>query len=187
MQDGDRWLTYREGAEALGMSPGAVAARARRARWPKRLRDDGAAEILVPTPLLESPPTSGPTQILTGSRGPWPVPSLPPASILGNGRRPTAVLDAGPALETLQQALVELTKTLERETAARKAAEAQVENLREEVAKARVANAVAQQQISAERERRERAIKQLLPLERKVQEYEDRQKRKGFVARLLGA
>jgi len=166
MDAGDRWLTYRDTAAVLGMSPGAVAARARRARWPKRLRNDGAAEILVPSLLLETPTMSG------GAVEPL--------------QRPTTGPDRNDVFVTLQAALAELSQGLQREIATRQALQAQVDTLREDLAAARLANAVAQQQIAAERERRERAVRQLAPLERKLAEHEDRQKRRGFLARLLG-
>ena len=167
MDAGDRWLTYRDTAAALGMSPGAVAARARRAHWPKRLRNDGAAEILVPSLLLESPTPSGvPVEVQ---------------------HAPTNGVDRHGVFSTLQAALAELSQGLQRETAVRQALQAQVDTLREELSSARLANAVAQQQIAAERERRERAVRQLAPLERKLTDYEGRLKRRGFWARLLGS
>jgi hypothetical protein len=170
MDGGDRWLSYRDTAQALGMTPAAVAARARRARWPKRLREDGAAEILVPRPLLESGPTSG--DMLEEVTAPI--------------RRPSPTLERGSIQASMGSAVTELSQALQREHAARQALQAQVDALREELAAARLANAVAQQQISAERERRERAVRQLAPLERKLAEYEDRLKPRGFFARLFG-
>jgi len=168
MVEGDQWLSYREAATALGLNPNAVAARARRGHWSKRLRNDGIAEILVPALLLESPPAPAP----------------------GHGRHapagmPTSPETAEAILVTLQSALAELNRALEREVAARQALQAQVDGLRNELSSARVANAVAQQQMSAERERRERAIRQLAPLERKVAEFEARQKQRGFWARMF--
>ena len=65
------WLTYRAAGERMGVGPAAVAARARRGRWPKRTRNDtGEAEILVPGELLakgpqeprkREPPTDAPS------------------------------------------------------------------------------------------------------------------------------
>jgi hypothetical protein len=43
-----RWLTYREAARALGMSPESLRARARREHWRKTLGNDGKALVLVP-------------------------------------------------------------------------------------------------------------------------------------------
>ena len=49
-----RWMTYNAAAERLGLSPGLVAARARRRRWPTRIRSDtGEAEVEVPAALLD--------------------------------------------------------------------------------------------------------------------------------------
>lgn len=168
MVERDRWLSYREAATALGLNPNAVAARARRARWAKRLRNDGIAEILVPTLLLESPPNPSPANGHRGTAG---------------GKTDGETNDV--ILTTLQGALAELNRALEREVAARQALQTQVDGLRNELAAARVANAVAQQQMAAERERRERAIRQLAPLERKVAEHENRQKQRGFWARVF--
>jgi hypothetical protein len=51
------WLTYQQAGERLGLRPEAAAARARRGRWPKRIRNtDNAAEILVPGELLARGP-----------------------------------------------------------------------------------------------------------------------------------
>ncbi len=51
---GPVWMTYRKLAAALGLrSPHTAAARARRARWPKRIRNDTTeAEIAVPADVL---------------------------------------------------------------------------------------------------------------------------------------
>jgi hypothetical protein len=49
-----RWMTYSAAAERLGLTPGLVAARARRRRWPTRIRGDtGEAEVEVPAALLD--------------------------------------------------------------------------------------------------------------------------------------
>ena len=51
-----RWMTYSAAAERLGLTPGLVAARARRRRWPTRIRGDtGEAEVEVPAALLSRP------------------------------------------------------------------------------------------------------------------------------------
>ena len=47
------WMTYSAAAERLGLTPGLVAARARRGRWPTRTRSDtGEAEVEVPDTVL---------------------------------------------------------------------------------------------------------------------------------------
>ena len=49
-----RWMTYNAAAERLGLTPGLVAARARRRRWPTRIcSDTGEAEVEVPAALLD--------------------------------------------------------------------------------------------------------------------------------------
>ena len=54
----DLWLTYRAAGDRFGLTPDAVAARARRGGWPKRLRNDtGEAEVLMP-PGGISPPVA---------------------------------------------------------------------------------------------------------------------------------
>ena len=52
------WLTYQQVAERLGLrSASAAAARARRAKWPKRIRNDTLeAEVCVPTEVLAAGP-----------------------------------------------------------------------------------------------------------------------------------
>ena len=49
-----RWMTYSAAGERFGLTPGLVAARARRRRWPTRIRgDSGEAEVQVPVALLD--------------------------------------------------------------------------------------------------------------------------------------
>src|SRR4051812_6419178 len=43
-----RWLTYRDAAKTLGMSPESLRARARREHWRKTLGNEGRALVLVP-------------------------------------------------------------------------------------------------------------------------------------------
>src|SRR3979490_3505140 len=52
------WLTYQQIAERLGLrSASAAAARARRAKWPRRIRNDTLeAEVCVPTEVLAAGP-----------------------------------------------------------------------------------------------------------------------------------
>jgi chromosome segregation ATPase len=53
------WLTYHQVAERLGLrTAGAAAARARRAKWPKRTRNDTlAVEVCVPAEVLAAGPS----------------------------------------------------------------------------------------------------------------------------------
>ena len=55
---GPSWLTYQQVAERLGLrSASAAAARARRAKWPRRIRNDSLeAEVCVPAELLSAGP-----------------------------------------------------------------------------------------------------------------------------------
>jgi chromosome segregation ATPase len=52
------WLTYQQVAERLGLrNASAAAARARRAKWPRRIRNDTLeAEVCVPTEVLAAGP-----------------------------------------------------------------------------------------------------------------------------------
>jgi chromosome segregation ATPase len=52
------WLTYQQVAERLGLrNANAAAARARRAKWPRRIRNDTLeAEVCVPTEVLAAGP-----------------------------------------------------------------------------------------------------------------------------------
>ncbi len=54
------WLTYHQVAEQLGLrTAGAAAARARRAKWPKRTRNDTLqAEVCVPAEVLAAGPST---------------------------------------------------------------------------------------------------------------------------------
>lgn len=45
---GDRWLTYSDAAQSLGMTTESVRQRARREHWRKQLGNEGKALILVP-------------------------------------------------------------------------------------------------------------------------------------------
>jgi DNA primase len=52
----DRWMTYAEAAQALGMTTESVRQRARREHWRKQLGNDGKAQILVPADTDRAPP-----------------------------------------------------------------------------------------------------------------------------------
>ena len=47
------WMTYGAAAARLGLTPGLIAARARRRRWQTRTGDTGEAEVEVPEALLD--------------------------------------------------------------------------------------------------------------------------------------
>jgi hypothetical protein len=55
---GPLWLTYQQVAERLGLrSASAAAAKARRAKWPRRIKNDTLeAEVCVPAELLAAGP-----------------------------------------------------------------------------------------------------------------------------------
>ena len=46
------WLTYRDAAERLKVTPAMVADAARRMKWPSRLQNDDTAEVEVPGEVL---------------------------------------------------------------------------------------------------------------------------------------
>ncbi|WIM12928.1 hypothetical protein [Enhydrobacter sp.] len=55
------WLTYREAAERLKVTPATVADTARRMKWPSRPRNDDTSEVEVPGEVLaEAPETAVP-------------------------------------------------------------------------------------------------------------------------------
>jgi hypothetical protein len=72
-----RWLTYREAAGILGMSPESLRARARREHWRKTLGNDGKARVLVPPDTAcipagdqdDEPPASRPAKRPEPSHG----------------------------------------------------------------------------------------------------------------------
>src|SRR5215510_4460842 len=59
------WLTYQQVAERLGLcSASAAASRARRGKWPRRIRNDTLeAEVCVPTEVLAAGPRKHRTAI----------------------------------------------------------------------------------------------------------------------------
>ena len=52
------WLTYREAAERLKVTPATVADAARRMKWPSRLRKDTTSEVEVPGEVLAEAETA---------------------------------------------------------------------------------------------------------------------------------
>jgi chromosome segregation ATPase len=95
------WLTYQQVAERLGLrSASAAAARARRAKWPRRIKNDTLeAEVCVPADLLAAGP-----QKLQERRQP-----------AGRGADTAALLEAVAAAVAPLQAVIE---TLSRELSA---------------------------------------------------------------------
>jgi hypothetical protein len=52
------WLTYRDAAWRLKVTPATVTDAARRMKWPSRLRDDGTPEVEVPAEVLAEAKTA---------------------------------------------------------------------------------------------------------------------------------
>ncbi len=93
------WLTYQQVAERLGLrSASAAAARARRAKWPRRIKNDTLeAEVCVPTELLAAGPQK-------------PLERRQPA---GRGADATALLEAvAVAVAPLQAVIATLSEEL---------------------------------------------------------------------------
>jgi hypothetical protein len=129
------WLSYREAAERLGIDAAAVAARARRGRWPKRRRNDppNAAEVLVPAELLAAGPQVAP------ERDP-----PPPAAL--------TLTELGAAV---RQIVAPLQETLDREVAERQALQAEAGALRDRLATANLDTASVRGELQTERVKRE--------------------------------
>lgn len=142
------WLTYRLAGERMGLQASAVAARARRGRWPKRLRNDtGEAEILVPGEALASGPAKAP--------GTPPAPSPAPTG-------PDSVADA------LRAAIGPLQALLEREQLDRRTLQGQADALREQLAGAQLDAAQATGMANTERAKREAADARVRDLQRQL-------------------
>jgi hypothetical protein len=131
------WLSYREAADRLGIDPAAVAARARRGRWPKRRRNDppNAAEVLVPAELLAAGPQVAP------ERDPPPPTSL-------------TLAELGAAV---RQIVAPLQESLDRTDAERKALQVEANGLRDQLSAANLATARASGETATERVKREAA------------------------------
>jgi len=108
----DEWLTYTQAAQRLGLRTSeAAAARARRGKWPKRIRNtDGTAEVLVPGAMLTEVRKAVPDRI---------EPTLPPTE-------PPALVEA------LQVALSPLVAALDQERATVSALRAELDQAHRE-------------------------------------------------------
>lgn len=159
------WLTYQQAAERLGLrSPNAAAARARRGKWPKRIRNtDNAAEILVPGELLA-----------TGQKRPV-EPRQPPAP---SEPTPTLADAVRAAVGPLQEALEREQAATERERLDRKVLQTQSDALRVELAAAQIERAEAHGAATTERAKREAAEARAADLQRQVEALEARQRRR---------
>lgn len=125
------WLTYSVAAERLGISPEAVRQKAIRAKWSKRMGNDGRAEVRVDVDELRAatPPRSQtelPNELPSDAR---PMPERAPIDYLADGRTLDA-LDAH--IETLKTmfAKAEHAAERERERTAEERARADVERAR---------------------------------------------------------
>jgi len=157
--DAPRWLTYRHAADALGITPEAIAARARRRRWPKRTRNDsGEVEIAVPADQFPSSDTKPPR--LAQDAPPTPEAPTPPT----------------PSPDALAAIVGPLTGLLERERADRLTLQGQADALREDLHSARLEAAKATGEAALERLRREAAEKRAADLERQLAEARTRRR-----------
>lgn len=84
------WLTYAEASERLGIKPESVKRRARSRKWPRRVGNDGAARVLVPSERLEDTRTEG--------REDAPAPVPPDATTLERAIRAESRADAAEAM-----------------------------------------------------------------------------------------
>lgn len=152
------WLTYKAAADRLGLQATAVAARARRAHWPKRLRNDtGEAEILVPGELLAKPPTA------PQEARPAPAPDD---------------AEAPNVADAVRAAVGPLQAALERETADRRTLQGQADALRDQLAAAQLEAAKATGSAATEAARREGAEREAADLRRQLDALQARPKRR---------
>ena len=160
------WLTYQQAAQRLGLrTPNAAAARARRNRWPKRIRNtDNAAEILVPGELLGTAAPHLPVQ-----------PRQPPAP---TSDAPTLADAVRAAVGPLEAALEREQAATERERLDRKVLQAQADALRVELSTALIERAQATGEAATERAKREGAQARADDLQRQVEALEARQRRR---------
>ena len=95
------WLTYRDAAERLKVTPAMVADAARRMKWPSRLQNDDTAEVEVPGEVLAEAETGAGG---TTSQTPLAIDASTLEAALKAAMQPLqAVIDA--LLENAQQAV----------------------------------------------------------------------------------
>jgi hypothetical protein len=155
---GPIWLTYQQAAERLGLpTPNAAAARARRGKWPKRIRNDtGEAEIAVPAELLSAAPQK---------RQERHEPPAPPS-------------DAPTLADAVRAAVTPLQAILERETLDRRTLQSQADALRDQLAAAQLEAAQAVGVANTERAKREAAETRAADLQRQLDELQAKQRRR---------
>ena len=144
---GPTWMTYRQAADQLGLTPEAVAARARRRHWPKRknpARNDDLIEILVPGEDL--------------------------AEALAKARKRPQERQQPDVGAAVQAAVAPLQALLEREAADRRTLQAQADALRDKLAAAQLEAASATGSANTERAKREAAEARAADLQRQVED-----------------
>ena len=158
-----RWMTYAEIAIALGLpSAKAGESKARRAKWERRLGNDGFARVAVPLSVLEDPPPS--RRPLEGATE---APLLPPTDQMAADLRGAyeAVIS-----ETLRRAaaaevrLAEAERQLSEIPALREAigaSKGEAEALRRTIDHEREVRGRAEVEAAAQRERASRALGEL--------------------------
>ena len=152
---GPTWMTYRQAADQLGLTPEAVAARARRRHWPKRknpARNDDLIEILVPGEDLAEALAKARKRPQERQQ-----PDVPP----------DVAPDVGAAV---QAAVAPLQALLEREAADRRTLQAQADALRDKLAAAQLEAASATGSANTERAKREAAEARAADLQRQVED-----------------
>ncbi len=207
---GPIWLTYKQAAERLGLSsPNAAEAKAKRAKWPKRIRDDtGEVEIAAPPELLAAS-----SQKPGKSRQAFPVVSPAPATpaladvVRAAGAPLEAVLERQElANKLLQTALdvaraeiatvdaerriaearaADMEKLLERSDLDRQTSQKQVETLRDQLAAAQAEAAQATGAANTERARRDVANAKIAALQLQLDEAVDARERRPWWKRGL--
>ncbi len=207
---GPIWLTYKQAAERLGLSsPNAAEAKAKRAKWPKRIRDDtGEVEIAAPPELLAAS-----SQKPEKSRQAFPVVSPAPATpaladvVRAAGAPLEAVLERQElANKLLQTALdvaraeiatvdaerriaearaADMEKLLERSDLDRQTSQKQVETLRDQLAAAQAEAAQATGAANTERARRDVANAKIAALQLQLDEAVDARERRPWWKRGL--
>lgn len=203
----DEWLSYRVAADRLGTSPEAIAARARRGKWPKRIRNtDGTAEVLVPGALLAAGPTE-PQERETSPARPDDAPDVTGDAVRAAVAPLQAVLDAQAgelrevraALDTARADLAaaqadaaaqrakgdaldgqvhDLRATVERETADRRELQRQADQIRADLRQVERERGERGQEAAEERAKREAAETRAGELQRQLDALQARPRRR---------
>jgi len=202
---GPTWLTYPELADRLGLAtPAAAAARARRAKWPKRLRNDtGQAEVEVPADALPAARRSPPDA--PRPRRPDVAPDVTGDAVRAAVAPLQAILEAQAAdlqnarttLDATRGALADaqadaaaakaraetLAAQVEREVADRRTLQGQADALRDQLASAQLDAARIKGDATAERAKREAAEARMADLQRQVEALQTQPRRRWWWSR----